>query len=357
MPKILIAASGTGGHIFPALAVADSLPESWEVFWLGVPDRLETRIVPISYQLQTVQVGGLQGNIGLKIIQLFKLLIATKFVISFIKRKDIQVVFTTGGYIAAPAILAAKFCGIKSILHESNAFPGKVTRLLGPFCEVVALGWPVVENYLNQCKTVVTGTPVRKSFYQQQPLPEWVPHGLGSLVVVIGGSQGAIGLNRLARTSFQSLLDMGCRVVHLTGNNDKNYSGINDQNVIEKPFTNEIPGLFQHADLVISRAGAGIINELAICGTPAVLIPYPFASDNHQEFNASYAAQNGAAVIVHQQNKNQFTLITVIDRLLRNRRSSSIKDDDLLALMQKGMKGIFIRDSEKKLIELIINSL
>ena len=128
--------------------------------------------------------------------------------------------FTTGGYIAAPAILAARFCRRPVVLHESNAIPGQVTRLFGRFCTRVALGLPQAAEYLSGCRPEVTGTPVRDNFLKPAPCPEWVPAGDGPLLLVIGGSQGAVGLNRMVRAAAPALLANGCRIVHLTGRVD-----------------------------------------------------------------------------------------------------------------------------------------
>ena len=356
MARLLIAASGTGGHIFPALAVAETLSSSWEIHWLGVPDRLESKIVPSQYQLVTIPVRGLQGNFVSKVYQFFKLISATKFVISFIKEKNIQILFTTGGYIAAPSILAAKLVGIKVVLHESNALPGRVTRSLGRFCDLVALGLPDACQYLLRSNTLVTGTPVRKSFLTSQPIPNWIPFGKGPLLVVIGGSQGAIGLNRMMRSVLPFFLEKGCRVVHITGTNDPQHLYMQHQNLAIKTFSNEIPGLLQHADLVISRAGAGTVCELAVCGTPAVLVPYPSAKDDHQTINALCAAQFGAAVIVHEHETQHKALYETLDRLLASRLSDQNNEEDLLRKMQEGMQLMAMREAQETLVN-ILNTL
>jgi UDP-N-acetylglucosamine--N-acetylmuramyl-(pentapeptide) pyrophosphoryl-undecaprenol N-acetylglucosamine transferase len=175
MPTLLIAASGTGGHLFPALAVADALPPSWRVTWLGVPDRLETRLVPSRYPLHTVRAGGLQGRGLRRLAQLLQLLLAIRRVRQLIRRERVDVVFSSGGYIAAPAIVAARSLGVPILLHESNAIPGKVTRLLGRFCSQVALGLPQAAVRLPHCQPRVCGTPVRSAFLAPAALPAWVP--------------------------------------------------------------------------------------------------------------------------------------------------------------------------------------
>ena len=206
MTRLLIAASGTGGHLFPALAVAEAVEDQWPVRWVGVPDRLETRLVPERFGLVCVNAGGLQGRGLTKLLQLLRLLVASVSVRRVIRRNAIDVVFTTGGYIAAPAILGARWCGIPVVLHESNAIPGRVTRLLGRCCSAVAVGLPAAAARIPGSQPVLTGTPVRSSFLAEQPLPTWVPSGEGPLLVVMGGSQGAVGLNRMARAVLPTLL-------------------------------------------------------------------------------------------------------------------------------------------------------
>ena len=351
MPKLLIAASGTGGHIFPALSVSQSLSKDWSLIWLGVPNRLETRLLPKEFELVTVSAGGLQGNAFKKIVNIIQLLLSTLFVIRLIRKRRIQIVFTTGGYIAAPAILAAKFCRKPVILHEANAYPGRVTRLLGKYCNVVALGFKDAGKYLQGCKTRFTGTPVRKEFLIPQSLPGWVPLGSGPLILIIGGSQGAIGLNQMVRPLFPYLLEQGCRVVHLTGNNDpEKGSNSNYLNVVSIPFSNEIPALLQHADLVISRAGAGALSEFAVTGLPAILVPYPQASDKHQEYNAVSVAKKAAALIVHQKSPHNNSLKITLARLLNNHLKNN--DQSFVNIMKKSMSEIAIKNAEKNIISI-----
>ena len=353
MTRLLIAASGTGGHLFPALAVAEALETDDPVRWLGVADRLETSLVPERFGLITVNAGGLQGNGLKKLVQLIRLLLAIFSVRDVIRRESIDAVFTTGGYIAAPAILAARWCGIPVVLHESNAIPGRVTRLLGRLCSAVAIGLPAAAQRIPGSHPIVTGTPVRSAFLTPQPLPSWVPRGNGPLLVVIGGSQGAIGLNRTVRRILPKLLNQGCRVVHLTGGADPEINQLHHPNLAERRFSDEMPGLLQHADLAISRAGAGSLSELAVCGTPSVLVPYPQAADRHQEANAACAASFGAAVIVHQHDPDQPGLANTIQRLLRGPLGLSDANPQLLNQMKKGMEHLAERDADLQLAYLV----
>ena len=353
MPRLLIAASGTGGHLFPALSVAEALPVGWSVRWLGVPDRLETELVPEQYGLVTVKAGGLQGRGLRKLIQLLRLLAASRDVRRLIRRERVDAVFTTGGYIAAPAILGARWCGVPVVLHESNAIPGRVTRLLGRFCTRVAVGLDAAVSRIPGCTAVVTGTPVRDSFLHPQPLPAWVPQGQGPLLVVIGGSQGALGLNRMVRVLLPELLSHGCRVVHLTGCNDPDVNSIEHAALVERPFSDDIPGLLQHADLAISRAGAGSLSELAVSATPAVLVPFPQAADQHQDANAACAAALGAAVIVHQHDPNHPTLRDTLWRLLGPGLGGSETAGTSLPVMRQAMQQLAVRDADRQLATLL----
>lgn len=354
MPRLLIAASGTGGHLFPALAVADALPAAWDVHWLGVPDRLERQLVPGRYPLHTVKAGGLQGRGLRKLLNLLRLVAATRAVRRLIRRHGVDAVFSTGGYIAAPAILAARWCGVPVVLHESNAIPGRVTRLLGRLCSRMAVGLPEAAERLPHCRPVVTGTPVRAMFLQPAPLPEWVPQGSGPLLVVMGGSQGAVGLNRMMRPLLPMLSEAGVRVVHLTGSNDPEAGRAGQlPGVVELPFCDGMAGLLQHADLAVSRSGAGALSELAVCGTPAVLVPYPAAADRHQDANAAAAAALAAAVIVEQHSADSPVLERTLWRLLGPRLRHTPAAADPLTPMRAGMRHLGVRDADQQVARLI----
>jgi UDP-N-acetylglucosamine--N-acetylmuramyl-(pentapeptide) pyrophosphoryl-undecaprenol N-acetylglucosamine transferase len=239
------------------------------------------------------------------------------------------------------------------VLHESNAVPGKVTRLLGRRCSHVAVGLPEAAERLPQCHPMVTGTPVRQAFLEPAPLPAWVPAGDGPLVLVMGGSQGAVGLNRMVRALIPELAAAGCRVVHLTGSNDPEAGRLNLAGVVERPFSDELPGLLQHADLAISRAGAGSLSELAVAGTPTILVPYPAAADRHQDANAAAAAAQGAAVIVWQHAPQEPALAQAVWRLLGPRLRHADQTADPLVELRQGMARLAVRDADRRLADLI----
>ena len=184
------------------------------------------------------------------------------------------------------------------------------------------------------------------------PTPDdgWIE---GPLLVVMGGSQGALGLNRMVRVLLPELLSQGCRVVHLTGSNDPDVNSIEHNSLVERPFSDDIPGLLQHADLAISRAGAGSLSELAVSSTPSVLVPFPQAADQHQDANAACAAALGAAVIVHQHSPNHPALRDTLWRLLGPRLGRNEAAVNPLPAMQQAMQQLAVRDADRQLAALL----
>ncbi|MBD2362073.1 undecaprenyldiphospho-muramoylpentapeptide beta-N-acetylglucosaminyltransferase [Anabaena minutissima FACHB-250] len=344
--KLLIAASGTGGHLFPAIALAGKLPE-YQIEWLGVPNRLETQLVPQQYHLHTIAVEGFQQGLSIaSLLTLGKLISAVFQVRRLLKQGNFQGVFTTGGYIAGPAVIAARSLGLPVVFHESNALPGKVTRFFGPWCTVVALGFDVASQYLPRAKNVCVGTPVRSQFLDagssklDLAIPENVP-----LIVVFGGSQGAVAVNKLVRESASAWFDAGAYVVHLTGTLDPDAGSLQHPQYIELPFYDNMAALLQRASLAISRSGAGSLTELAVCGTPAILIPYPFAAEDHQSYNAAVFTQPGAALSFKQSELTAELLQTQVLHLLRS--------PDELTKMAENAKAIAVPDSADKLASLV----
>lgn len=347
--KLLIAASGTGGHLFPAIAVAQKLPD-FEIEWLGVPNRLETQLVPQQYKLNTIGVEGFQQRFGLKSLTIFSKLVGSVLEVrKLLKQGNFQGVFTTGGYIAGPSVIAARSLGLPVILHEANALPGKVTRFFGPWCTNVAVGFEVAAKYLPRAQTIYTSTPVRSQFLD--------PHSINTLdlkippdaplIVVFGGSQGAVAVNKLVRECAQQWFSSGAWVVHLTGDNDPDADSLQHHQYIRLPFYDNMAALLQRANLAISRSGAGSLTELAICATPAILIPYPFAAEDHQTYNAKVFTNVDAALMFQQSDLNAEKLNREVLRLLENR--------DELKKMAENAKKIALPDSAEQLAQLLRN--
>lgn len=341
--RLLIAASGTGGHLFPALALAQQL--DYQVEWLGVPNRLEQKLVPECYPLHAIPIEGLQTRLSLSTVPIFWRSLSSIFrVRGLIKERQIDAVFTTGGYIAGPAILASRLEKIPVILHESNFLPGKITRLFGRLCNSVAIGFEGSSEYLPKARTVCVGTPVRAQFLALSTLD--LPISLESpVIVVVGGSQGAVAVNQLVRECAPAWFEAGAVVVHLTGEQDPQANNLQHPQYFSMPFYDNMAGLLQRANLAISRAGAGTLTELAITQTPAILIPYPYAAEDHQAYNAQVFADAGAAYLYRQ---DQLTAQVLEDKVLELLRSPQ----PLQEMAQKAAS-LAVTDSAERLAALV----
>ena len=338
--NLLIAASGTGGHIFPALAVSKKVEKDWNIYWLGVHQRLDSKFIPRKYNLLTLNLETPKKNIFI-LFQYLKILFSTFKVIKILKEKKINLVFTTGGYISAPTILAAKLLNIPVIIHESNLIPGTVTKYFGFLCKFVLLGFKDTNFYLKNCKTIFTGTPLRKEFYETNSLPEWVPRGKGPLIIVMGGSQGAKAINEIFYESLSFLIKQNFRIVHIVGqHNLNNPVKIKSNNYVQKKFTNQIASLMQNCDLVISRSGAGTINELIRTGKPSILIPYPNSKNNHQEKNALVLSSIGGAILINQNKISKVFFEETLKRIFKLKSKKGKPKYQILDLMKDNMKNI-----------------
>lgn len=342
--RILIAASGTGGHLFPAIALAQQLPD-YEIEWLGTANRMETSLVPDEYPLNIISVEGFQQKFSLKTLKIISGFITSIFQTQkLIKEHQIDIVFTTGGYIAAPAILAARLQKKPAVIHESNYIPGKVTKLLSRWCDVVALGFTGTSKYLPQAETVHVSTPVRSQFLTPQALDLNLPDE-ATVILVSGGSQGAVAINKLVRAAAPTWFDLGAYVVHLTGKNDPDKDSLQHPNYISMPFSDNMAGLLQRANLAIGRSGAGTITELALTSTPAILIPYPYAAEDHQTYNAQELVDAGAAV-VYQQSE-----LTV--DILEKQVSQWLISPELLTEMADKAQNLAVTDSAERLANIV----
>lgn len=347
--RLLIAASGTGGHLFPAIALAQQLPD-YQIEWLGVPNRLETHLVPSQYPLNTIDVEGIQQRFGLDTVRIFgKFSRSILQVRRLLKQGKFQGVFTTGGYIAAPAVIAARSLLLPVILHEANAIPGKVTRALSPWCSAVASGFEPAAKYLPRIRTIYTSTPVRSQFQSAAidklppldlPIPDSAP-----LILVVGGSQGAVAVNKLVRQCAIALFDAGAWIVHLTGNNDPDVDSLKHPQYFALPFYDNMAVLLRRANLVIGRAGAGTVTELAITHKPAIFIPLPTAAEDHQFYNAQVLTDVGAALTFRQNELSPQVLESQVLSLLRS--------PTVLAQMGEKAGAIAIPDSAERLAQLV----
>ncbi|MCL6558672.1 MAG: undecaprenyldiphospho-muramoylpentapeptide beta-N-acetylglucosaminyltransferase [Firmicutes bacterium] len=333
--RFIVAGGGTGGHIYPALAIAQGLRKSFpgcRVIYVGTGRGLEADIVPkAGLSFKTISVAGFKRrltarNLWAATLALWGLGEALRLVRSFKPR----VVIGTGGYVSGPVLLAASLCGVPILIHEQNAFPGLTNRLLARVADRVALTFPEAARHLPRgAKVRVTGLPVREEILtvNREEARSKLGKDAQTVLLSFGGSRGAERLNRAMVDVVKAFCGRPeVRLYHATGTTG--YEGFlrllksdsidltGQGNVTIAPYFYQIADYLAAADLVICRAGASTIAELTYLGRPAILIPYPHAAANHQEFNAAALAGKGAAVMIRDAELTGKRLLKEISMLL-----------------------------------------
>jgi UDP-N-acetylglucosamine--N-acetylmuramyl-(pentapeptide) pyrophosphoryl-undecaprenol N-acetylglucosamine transferase len=317
----LVMAGGTGGHIFPGLAVAQALQEAgWRVHWLGAPDSMESQLVSArGFAFEAVTFGGVRGK-GLQTLLLlpFKLLRAFWQSLQVIRRVQPDVVLGLGGYITFPGGMMASLWGKPVLLHEQNSVAGLSNKILAQLAERVFTAFPGVFKTGQW-----VGNPLRRAFTEQAPPAERFAGRSGRLrVLVVGGSLGAKALNDVVPKAL-ALMPSAIRpdVTHQSGAKQidalrANYAAVDVQAEL-MPFIDDTATAFAQADLVICRAGASTVTELAAVGAAAVFVPFPSAVDDHQTTNAQFLVAQGGGWLVPQAELTAQGLAHRLTRLSR----------------------------------------
>lgn len=313
--KIAIAGGGTGGHVNPALAIADAYRDGCgaEVIFIGTPRGLEATLVPKrGYPIELVAGSRLVGgSIATKIRGLWSLLHGIRTARSLLKKHGVRLVIGVGGYASGAALLAARTLGLATAVHESNAVPGMTNKVLGRLVDRVYLGFEAAAGDFPVQKVRVTGNPVRREIETLQVQRALPAAGERSLrVLVIGGSQGALFLNEHVPQLLANVQQLGIalEVRHQVGKLDDKpvraayaSTGI-DHEVVR--YIDDMAEAYAWADIGITRAGSGTVSELAAVRLPALLVPFPYAAGDHQAANAAAFADAGAGLWQRQQNWN-----------------------------------------------------
>jgi len=320
-PIALVMAGGTGGHIFPGLAVAEALrTKGWRVHWLGAPGSMESRLVPPrGFTLETVEFSGVRGK-GLLTLALLPLRLLRAFWQSWrvLRRVKPHVLVGLGGYITFPGGLMGVACGIPLVLHEQNSVAGLANKVLASVADAVFTAFPKVF-----AKGVFVGNPLRTEFLRQSP-PQTRYAGRGGplQLLVVGGSLGARALNEVVPQAL-ALIPPAQRpqVIHQSGEKQiealrANYAAAGVQAELT-PFIADTASAYAHADLVLCRAGASTVTELAAVGAPALFVPFPSAVDDHQTHNARYLVDQGAGWLMPQSDMTPHSLAEFIQGLDR----------------------------------------
>lgn len=330
--RLLIAGGGTGGHLFPGVAIAEELrarePDA-AIKFVGTRRGIEARVLPdLGWDLDFIEVSGLKtvGAAG-AVKGLFRLPRALWQARRIVKQFAPDAVIGVGGYASGPVVLAAKLRGIPTAICEQNSIPGLTNKMLGKLVRNVFLSFDESKRFFNPKKIVMSGNPVRRELVQKLLAAAPETHDRVH-VLVVGGSQGAVAVNELASKALATLAkESALAITHQTGEKDleATTARYREAGVTAdcRAFIKDMAAAYRGADLIIGRAGATTVAELAIAGKPAVFIPYPFAADNHQELNAREMADKGAALMFRQSELTADKLAEALRPLLAdaNRRA------------------------------------
>lgn len=356
--KFIIAAGGTGGHITPGLAIGTMLKnEGHTVIFVGTEHGMEKDLVPkAGFDIKYIHASGLVSGIKGKIEALKNLKLGTKECEKIIDDEKPDMCIGTGGYVTAPLMIAANKKGIHAMIHESNALPGKTTKLMASKIDEVAVGFEETKQKLKKGNIVVTGNPNKMCLNTLTREEAKAKLGINSkLLLIFGGSQGAKKINETIMEIIKNKQFGDYAVIYATG--PKNYEDVfkraaledrdrysyvvdnddslelyddKEKKIIIKKFIYNMEEVMKAADLVVCRSGALTCTEIAEVGVASILIPFPFAAENHQLYNAQTLQNVNAGVIIEEKGLTESLLIKAIDEI--------ISDDNILHTMSENSK-------------------
>jgi len=366
--RVLISGGGTGGHVYPALAVAMQLQQHYnaDILYLGSDDGLETRLVPAAgLRFKTIQAGKLQRYVSWRTVTaIARVPVGMTQAVGIVRNFRPDVVFTSGGYVAVPAGLAARINGVPLLMHQQDVPPNLSNKLLAPLATRISVAFADSQRYFPAHKTLHLGNPIRQAILDVRSVsPQQARISLGfdpnlPLVLVTGGSQGARHLNQTVCHTLPELLQR-CQVLQISGSNLFNETRelstqtltdvddeIRQRYRLEAYMDAEMPLALQAADLVLCRSGASVLSELAVLGKPSILVPLPPAiGSSPQEANAAMFKSEGAAeVIVNNLLKPE---------LLLNRITSILSEPACLLQMSEASKQLAKPDATRDIVETI----
>ncbi len=355
--NIVIAGGGTGGHLFPALAVARELAKRYagaRISFVGTVKGIEAKIIPKEgFDLRFIRSEGLVGKSAYRTVRsMMKVILSLMDSYRILKDIKPELVLGVGGYSSGPVLLCSKIMGIPTIIHEQNTLPGFANKILGKFVDTITVTYHESIKYFPQESTFITGNPVREEIFSGDRERACKTFSLKSdlfTVFVFGGSSGASRINEAVGGALEYLGAFKDRIQFLHQTGDSDFASVKEAYLSKgfkgtvMPFAHEMADAYAVADLIISRAGATTLAELMSCGKAAVLVPYPHAAANHQEVNAKKLWDIGAAQIILDRDLNGKTLSEMIEYLIEN--PSVIKE------MEQISRSLGSREATNKVIE------
>ncbi|MCX6351431.1 MAG: undecaprenyldiphospho-muramoylpentapeptide beta-N-acetylglucosaminyltransferase [Bacteroidetes bacterium] len=359
--RVLISGGGTGGHVYPALAIADEIRRQYPdsaIHFVGANGKMEMEKMPQhGYTIDGIDISGIDRNNKLKNLSLpFKLLKSYLKVRTIIKNFKPQAVVGVGGYASGPLIFMATRRGIPGLIQEQNSYPGITNKVLAKHVKTICVAYPEMVNYFPKNKLAVTGNPVR-DFSKVNEIPKEEAANFFGLdktkptLLIIGGSLGARTINEAVQQNLYDLLNNGCQILWQTGKfyfepikeKVKDVSGVKALAFIER-----MDYAYALADVVLSRAGAISISELALAAKAVILVPSPNVAEDHQTKNAMVLAKEGAAILV-KDTEIKSSLVTEVTTIINDKN----KHEGLVHAIKKFAKPDAAKDIVKELINLI----
>jgi UDP-N-acetylglucosamine--N-acetylmuramyl-(pentapeptide) pyrophosphoryl-undecaprenol N-acetylglucosamine transferase len=326
--RLMLTGGGTGGHLFPAIATAEAMRQRYpdtEILFVGTSRKMDaTSLARYGFRAKSIHCQGLKGKGLLALIQALVLLpvslVEALWLILWFRP---HLVLGVGGYVTGPVVAAARILGRPTLIHEQNSVPGLANRKLGALATRICLSLPGSASFFPAGKTVLTGNPVRRQILDLAVQP---PKTIGDqiTILVLGGSLGAHRVNELvveALTTYRELLPAGVELIHQTGAADEEmvrsaYARAGIKATVAAFFT-DMAEVYGKSDVLISRAGATTLAELSVLGKPVLLIPYPFAADDHQYENGRYYGESGGAVVLVERELTGRKLAESLAEILR----------------------------------------
>lgn len=357
MGRYFITGGGTGGHIYPAIAVAEALKGD-EIFYVGNPKNLEFDIVAQKgYKFLGVNVHGMPRKLSLDLVKwTVQLSIAIAICCYYILKYKPDAVFGTGGYVSAPSLIAAKILKIPYMMHDCDAQPGLVTRKLSSGAKCVSVAFENACKFINNKNCYVNGNPIREAFKTLSKEEARKNLGLENklTLLVMGGSQGARTINDATVGILQCLSkDFDMQIIFQTGK--KNYDRVieqlirdypqyeADKNLIVKPYFEDMVTVLKSADIAISRSGSLSISEICASGVAPIFVPYPHAAADHQRKNAKYMVEKRAGLYIEDADANEKTFYEAISELVNN--PNKLKE------LQRNSQALAKYDGTEKIVE------
>ncbi len=353
LDRIILAAAGTGGHIFPALAIYEEIkarnPNSDLLFLGRKRDLKKGWIKEKEVNFLSIPIRGVVGQ-GWKVgwSLLFLVFAFLKSLLIFLKFKP-RFVMGFGSYGSFVPVYLASLLKIPCAIHEQNVYPGIANRILGKKVDLVFLSFYISEHNSVFKRSLVVGNPIRKSITEVKPKKEFSKN-----LLVFGGSQGARSINEVILKELPRLTSFGIKIWHQTGKDHyfdvkKEYERLGYKEHIVVPFIDDMASAYKWADLVVSRAGAMTVSELAVVGRPSILIPFPYSAVNHQVKNARYLEQRGAALVIEEKDLFNVDFASVVKNL--------IEDKNRLKKMGEAARSLGKPDAAIRIVDEIENIL